>query len=132
MKRKISLTIVSCILVVCMLTISVFARYTAISFFTADYSKSGDTVRCSSTVDVRSGYTYELELTVQRASSSSGPYSDYHTFSVITGVGNDRSRNHEKKLSGVSNNYFYRTKAALTAFDSSGNEVDFDTCYSSY
>ena len=130
MKKKLALAIAACLLLVCMAAVPASARYQAINSFTADYGKEGSTVYCGSTVNVRSGYDYELELILQR--SSGGGYSDYHTFPTIYGTGTGRSKQYEKSLSGVSNSYLYRTKVILTVFDSDGNEVEWDDCYSTY
>lgn len=132
MKRKWIANAVVSILILCILAVPAAARYIAINSFTAEYGKEGSTVYCGSTVDVQTGYTYELVLVLQRSTNGGITYSDYHPFSAIYGVGNDRSKAYEKSLSGMSSSYEYRTKAILTIFDSDGNEVESDDCYSIY
>ncbi|WP_368233495.1 hypothetical protein [Anaerotruncus rubiinfantis] len=131
-KKKLLTALISCFLVVCILAVPAAARYVAINSFTAEYGKDGTTAYCGSTVDVRTGYDYELVLVLQRSSNGGISYSNYYTFPTIYGVGNDRSKAYEKSRSGVSNSYIYRTKAILTVLDSNGNEVESDDCYSNY
>lgn len=96
-------------------------RLSYLSTVSAGISASGTTVKCSSSVTIYKGYDVDLDMELQRSSSSSSGFSGVTSwYKAVTSTGTTSL----SKSYSVYSGYYYRTEAIANVLNSSGQTIE--------